>query len=818
MAVARLLLLCLIAACGSDSVHLISDDPIVTVRLDPIAAQVPVGGALQFTAVVRTATGADRAALISWQATVGSISSDGLFQATTDQGTALVIATCACGLADTATITITAPPPTATSRLHIGLSGLPDEAQPTVHLSGPSDFLLEATAPATLPPLLPGDYRIDADPIELAGVVYQPNPAAVTVTLMAATLDTVTIAYRQLAANGLPPHPRVWMTPARVDRLKAQAAANTIRWQRVKQAADQQLNRGDSYTTNDARFIPDLCLSYLATGDDRYAHRAARILRSHTVESRDLTGDSGYQFRFELPLATMGLDWCYHGLSIADRRQIATWLMNRADWVWPESNPERTGAHGTRIPVDNYTWGFLMTGPAALAAIEDDTGRGAISGTDRPSFHRALALEKWANVVGPMLQQEAAGGAWQEGTNYESTWRAASFVDAFNTAGEPLSSPFFAQSLRWRLHSTMPGAEFKVPFGDQPRVSTAPIFTYDRMAALYALDADPTVDPGLRTAIYAWLDQIGNVATSEFNTTATLADELLRYDPTQATGGMAADQSLGYLAPGAGYFIYRTSWNTPNATVMAFQSGPAMDHGGMAQNSLMIWKGKFWISADANVYSHSGTVWQTDRHNSMTVAGQGQPKYWGNTAEIVGEPVMSDRLVVVRGQARNAYGYPPGRAGGRNVVDNYLRTVAFLPQQDVFVIVDQVTVVDPSDTKTWRWHMKAAPQIAGRNFTLEGEARDYRCFGSVLAPSDVVVGTESFSLGLNAAAGVTSHAVTVTTPARASDVVVTVLQCTGATAAPAPATAVIGTSDATVTVGGTRVIVPFSESGTVRLE
>lgn len=814
MAVARLLLLCLIAACGSDSVHLISDDPIVTVRLDPIAAQVPVGGALQFTAVVRTATGADRAALISWQATVGSISSDGLFQATTDQGTALVIATCACGLADTATITITAPPPTATSRLHIGLSGLPDEAQPTVHLSGPSDFLLEATAPATLPPLLPGDYRIDADPIELAGVVYQPNPAAVTVTLMAATLDTVTIAYRQLAANGLPPHPRVWMTPARVDRLKAQAAANTIRWQRVKQASDKQLSRGVAYSSSDLKFVPDLCLTYLATGDQRYAARTDAILRGYATPANDLTGDSGYNIRFLLPVVTMGLDWCYSGLSLAARQQAATWLMDRADWVWPESNPERPTGYGTKTATTNYFWGFLMTGPAALAAAEDDTGHGVLSGTDRAGFHRATALARYLNMGRPYLESTSAGGAWTEGTNYESTWRLASFIDAFNTAGHPLPEPFLDESLRWRIHSTMPGGDFKVPFGDQPRVSTAPIYKYDRMAALYALDASPATPQTLRAQVYHWLDWIGEVATSETGTSATLADELLRFDPQQPVAASFVELPLGYLAPGPGFFVYRTSWTDPQATVMAFQSGPNQGHGGLSQNSLMIWKGKFWITADANIYSHSGTQGETDRHNTLTIGGSGQSLYNGNGGEIIGEPQISDRLVVIRAQAKNAYGYP----GSRRTVDSYFRTVAFLPQQDAFVIVDQVTVVDPSDTKTWRWHMKAAPQIAGRNFTLEGEARDYRCFGSVLAPSDVVVGTESFSLGLNAAAGVTSHAVTVTTPARASDVVVTVLQCTGATAAPAPATAVIGTSDATVTVGGTRVIVPFSESGTVRLE
>jgi hypothetical protein len=817
MAVARLLLLCALAACGSEPMHLVVDDPVVTLRLDPPAAQVAVGGSLQFTAVGRTADGAERAVFLTWHTTTGTISNEGLFRAGSEDGVALVVATCSCGVADTATVTVTAAPVGEAAVLRVDVSGLPTGVLPVMTLVGPGGFELALTTTAVIPALTPGAYQLSAGNVTLDGYSYIPDPASTAIALMPAGHDTVTVVYHRTNPDGTLPHPRVWMTPTRIAHLKAQAAANTVRWTRVKSASDKQLSRGAAYTSSDLKFLPDLCLTYLATNDQRYAARADVILRGYAVAANDLTGDSGYGIRFLLPVVTMGLDWCYGGLSPTARQQAATWLMDRADWVWPESNPDRPTGYGTKTATTNYFWGFLMTGPAALAAAEDDTGHGVLSGTNRPAFHQALALARWNDMGLPYLLGTSEGGAWTEGTNYESTWRLASFVDAFNTAGHPLSEPFLEASLRWRIHSTMPGGKFKVPFGDQPRVSTAPIYKYDRMAALYALDASATAPADLRAQVYHWLDLIGEVATSETGTAVTLADELLRFDPQEPVASGFTAMPRDYLAPGPGFFIYRSSWTDPNTTVMAFQSGPNQGHGGLSQNSLMIWKGKFWITADANIYSHSGTQGETDRHNTLTVGGKDQTLYDGNGGQIIGSPQVSDRLVVVRAQARDAYGRPGGGSSGRTVA-NYLRTVAFLPQQDVFVIVDQATTVDAALTKTWRWHMKDPPQVSGRNFTLEGEARDYRCFGSVLAPTDVVVGTQAFSLGLNAAAGVTSHAVTVTTPARASDVVVTVLQCTGASSPPAAATATLTTGEAVVVVGGTRVTVPFTDTAPVRIE
>ncbi|MEO6564805.1 MAG: hypothetical protein ABIO63_02115 [Casimicrobiaceae bacterium] len=598
----------------------------------------------------------------------------------------------------------------------------------------------------------------------------------------------------------LPAHPRVWMNPARVTKLRAQVTANTVRWQRVKSAADGQLARSDA-TSSDLDKLPDLCLAYLGTSDARYAARAGVILTWYAVEASDLKGDSGYGYRFNLPLVTMGLDWCFDGLTVAQRQQTATWLMNRADWVWPETNPTRVGGWAVTDATNNYWWGFMMTGPAALAA----------EGVDgRAPAHIALATQKWSTQAQAFFAGEGVGGASAEGTNYESFWRIGSFADAFQTAGIAMPAPWLQDALRWKLHSTMPGGQFKAALGDQPRTSDASFFTYDRMHGLYALSA-AGADSTLTGQAYAWLNLIGQVATSEFNATATLADELRMFDPAQPVGTLAT-LPKSYYSAGAGYFITRQSWTDPNATVLVFESGPVNTggHGARNANGFMLWKGG-WISATANIYSASGIETQTQHYNNVTVGafggspstGPGQYLKGGNTGTILSTQI-TDQLVAVRAQAKDTYGYQDQWTNARFVSD-YLRTVAYLPVEDVVIVVDRVTAIDSTRQKVWRWQSRNPPVIAGNTFTLSNPTGSQRCVGTVLTPA--TLGTQAIALG-NTPGVATSHAVTVTTPLRPSDVMVTVLQCS----AQSTVSATISATGAVVRIGSKQVTVPFDGS------
>lgn len=637
------------------------------------------------------------------------------------------------------------------------------------------DTVFASTPPVVVPPPPPPPPSVDTT------IVTPPPPPPVVVPP---------------SDGSLPAHPRVWMTPQRIAHLKAQRAANAVRWTRVLNEANNQVNR-TAFNIVDLDKVPSLCLVYLATDDVRYAQRAGYILTQYATEANNLTGDSGYGVRFNLPLVTMGLDWCYHGLTVAQRQQFATWLMNRADWVWPESNPARLNAHGTNNPAINYYWGFMMTGPAALAASGDDTGTGTISGADRAKFHTNLVINRWNGQIATFFAGEGAGGAWADGTGYDSAWRLGAFTDAFFTAGKPTPLPFLAQSLAWRLHSTMPGHRFKVPIGAQPRTSDGSMFTYDRMSALYPL-ASSGADANLRANVFAWLDAVGQVPVSEFNATATLADELLRYAPDSL--GTPGGLPKGFVAPGPGFVVYRTSWTDPNTTLLAFTSGPTADGGARDANSLMIWKGSFWISATANLYSHSGIETTTANYNNLTVGGVGQQLYGGNGGSL-SNVTFSDSLVRFGGQAKNGYGYQ-NQWNNTRFVDDYRREVAFLPAQDVIVVVDRATAKNPAAAKVWHWHSKDPATISGNTFTLANPAGDQRCHATVVHPS-ATLGTQTYALDNSGA--VTSHAVTVTMAGQASDVVVTVFQCNGQP--PLVPQVTVGSS-VTVTVAGRTVTLP----------
>jgi hypothetical protein len=816
--VSMILLALAIPACNNDPMVVTPSARATSMILTPDSASIDTAGTLQVQSKLVWSDGADHPATVAFTASGGTISTTGLFTASTVAGRFLVIAACTCGLTDTTAVTVGDPsgPPTVAS-LTISASGLPIGIPAALSVTGPEGYHRDLTTPATLDSLKPGAYSLLAASVTIGPDLYAPAPTGQSITLAAADTKSAQLVFVKAstpASTTLPPHPRVWMTAARLMQLRAQAAASTVRWLRVKAAADKQVLKGGAYAGGDEAYLGHLCLAYLATGNQAYATRAGAILTAYAVDANDLTTQVGYNYRY-LPSPTMGLDWCYAGLTVGQRHQTATWLMNRADQVWPETNPATT-AYAVRDVQDNYFWGFMMTGPAALAAAGDDTLSGAVSGSNRPAYHQALALGKWNNVVLPYFAGTGAGGAWQEGIGYGTgdTQNAGKFADAFATVGQPLPTPWFADAAHWLMHVTMPGGLFKVPFGDQARASMAPEFIYDRQAMFQIRDA--ANDLTLGSSAQTWLNWIGQVPVNELGAPAVLVDELLRYDPIQSAAPDLSALPNGAVATGAGEMIYRQSWTDPNATAFAFRSGPQSEsHASLDANGLEIWKGGYWITGNANIYSASGIQQLSDKFNTLTVGGRSQSHHDGPALV---STVLSDTLVVVRGQAASAYLLPGNPTGNKSNVSDYLRTVVYLPTQDVFVVVDHVTAVDATQAKVFRWHTKDVPQVSGNTFRLQNPAGDERCFGTVLLPTDAVLGVQSFMLG-STIGQVTSNAVTVALPTgRASDVVVTVLECTNAFSASLAPTVTTNATETEVTFGTRRVTVPLNASRPVTVE
>ncbi|MFN2316283.1 MAG: hypothetical protein ABR551_07525 [Gemmatimonadales bacterium] len=93
-----------------------NSDSLVSLALSPDSTTVPSGFSVSFSASGKTVSGATVTPQVTWSATGGTITSAGVYTASTASGTFRVVATCAtCALADTAVVVIgspTPPPPT----------------------------------------------------------------------------------------------------------------------------------------------------------------------------------------------------------------------------------------------------------------------------------------------------------------------------------------------------------------------------------------------------------------------------------------------------------------------------------------------------------------------------------------------------------------------------------------------------------------------------------------------------------------------------------------------------------------------------------
>src|SRR5438046_1150593 len=94
-------------------------------------------------------------------------------------------------------------------------------------------------------------------------------------TLIALFLIASLFSQTGRAQTVSPTHPRVWATPARLQRLRDYAARNTLRWQKVKASADAALI---NVAATDPEQIPPLSTVYQVTHDPAYAQRAIQIM------------------------------------------------------------------------------------------------------------------------------------------------------------------------------------------------------------------------------------------------------------------------------------------------------------------------------------------------------------------------------------------------------------------------------------------------------------------------------------------------------------------------------------------------------------
>lgn len=147
------------------------DGPTVTAfSLAPGAASVQVGATLQFNSTATWSDGVPRPVEVTFSTTGGTINLAGLFNAGTVAGTFSVIATCACGRADTAQVTVlpSNAPATLTS-----LSLMPSSVDlPT---SGAQQFTIHASWSDGIDRVASVSFSVDGGSINTTGLYTAPS-------------------------------------------------------------------------------------------------------------------------------------------------------------------------------------------------------------------------------------------------------------------------------------------------------------------------------------------------------------------------------------------------------------------------------------------------------------------------------------------------------------------------------------------------------------------------------------------------------------------------------------------------------------------
>src|SRR5437867_484215 len=262
--------------------------------------------------------------------------------------------------------------------------------------------------------------------------------ASASIPNLAVVRPRVAISAAAIAAM---PHPRIYLTAARMAAIRAR---NDIASQRYNTAVDSFRNalrdfpdvtspQFEDRIYDPEDYIPLLGLQNQISADANLAQAAhtlaMRIANDYDTGKRDFGRDTGYDIRFQLRDLMLAYDWLYDTFTPAERSTIVRVATKWIDWY------HNTPGYVESWPIENYYAGYLQG--IALVAV-------ATAG-DNPDADRIFTLlrSKLANEV-PIQNQRLAGGDWAEGWNYG--WYSTLELSLVNTLlkdlGEDWSADF----------------------------------------------------------------------------------------------------------------------------------------------------------------------------------------------------------------------------------------------------------------------------------------------------------------------------------------------------------------------------------------
>lgn len=394
-------------------------------------------------------------------------------------------------------------------------------------------------------------------------------------------------------------HPRIFLTPAKLQTLKNRAVAGNPRWTQLE--AEAASSDGGMHVK---------ALVYQITGNAEYCDAAI-------AAAFDLIDTPG-EYATKAGDLALVYDWCYARLDAGERTDFNTYFDGWSAGPKTEDSP----GWGNYWPRHGYSYALV-----GLATLGDNPSAQAWLDEYRHRRYQDNDL--------PLLERIAAGGAWPEGMVYDwiANWPRVMAVDAWRDAtGENLfaSTDWYQERLGYLLLHRWPGTADQFGFKYHPYVSTGDadrnrgsLTNYERIMALILIERFPN-DPLARQ-----LQALLTAPPFDNSMRFLYHAEFLWFNPDQPT---TPPSQLSHFAAGTGTLFLRSGWpsgatdDDTRATYITFQSGDHFTyHQHFDQNSFTLFKGGDLL-IDSGVYSGEGLsnhdinyYVRTIAHNTLVV-------------------------------------------------------------------------------------------------------------------------------------------------------------------------------------------------------
>lgn len=553
-----------------------------------------------------------------------------------------------------------------------------------------------ADQPIFVPDAL-GDYKIELTVTNSFGLS---NRDWVTITVM-----------------DIKPHPRIWITPERLNFLKSKAQSNSPDWVEFKRVVDTS-SKNSAY---------NYALAYLITGDNIYADKAkAKMWEIYNFDlPKGMPGYLGSYFaRSHPPELSVVYDWLYDKLTIEERTMIWQKLNEWADFYF--YGPEYEGQWAVNKPHNNFFYGRILGGGLTAIATFGDNPRAK-------EWFDLVRYDKYERLAKTVFINDYKHGGWlYEGSDYSQAsytylfqyfWalKTATGENLFRDTGFPIAVIYNM------IHNIQPTLDRLLPTGDwtgnqtQGYLDNWPKFIMLLLAEEFK---DSTHGEYAQWCLNKskFYDKYGD---------SWKWVPLLWYNPNIPERNIA-ELPLNYFdGDGTGFIYGRSSWDQ-NATWFAFQSGGGksiVDHQHYDQNSFYIFKNR-WLAAPANVAADRYIGGSTINYNTIVI---------NDGSKDVGQTSRRTSLVSIERYEENQdYIYSLGQAAGAysNLLEDYARQIIYL-KPDYFVIFDRIKTAQPGYFPKWILKSVTEPNVSDNLITINnGEGK---MFVKLLSPENLSI-------------------------------------------------------------------------------